>query len=39
MRPDIPEMGDIVLNSYWYEVGERSFMKEELAYKVRAVCA
>lgn len=37
MRPDIPEMTDVLLNSYYYEVGERSFMKEALAYKVMGV--
>lgn len=34
MRPDIPEMNVLKLNSYFYEVGERSFMKEALAYQV-----
>jgi len=37
MRPDIPDMTDVQLNSYYYEVGERSFMKEALAYKVMVV--
>lgn len=27
-------MDEVLLNSYYYEVGERSFMKEALAYKV-----
>lgn len=34
MRPDIPDMNEVKLNSYYYEVGERSFMKEQLAYQV-----
>jgi hypothetical protein len=37
MRPDVPEMDTVLLNSYWYEVGERSFMKEAVAYQVRKV--
>lgn len=34
MRPDVPEMNTVLLNSYWFEVGERSFMKEAVAYQV-----
>lgn len=34
MRPDVPEMDTVLLNSYWFEVGERSFMKEAVAYQV-----
>jgi hypothetical protein len=34
MREDIPPFNSVKLNSYYYEIGERSFMKEHLAYQV-----
>ena len=37
MGTNIPEMDDVKLNSYYYEVGERSYMKEALAYQVRCM--
>jgi hypothetical protein len=37
MREDVPPMTTVKLNSYFVEIGERSLMKEELAYKV-CVC-
>jgi hypothetical protein len=34
MRPGIPSFTTLKLNSYYFEVGERSFLKESLAYQV-----
>ena len=34
MREDIPPFDSVKFNSYYYEIGERSFMKEHLAYQV-----
>jgi hypothetical protein len=34
--PGVPAVGDLKLNSYYVELGEISFMKEVLAYQVRA---
>jgi hypothetical protein len=38
MREDIPPFNDVKLNSYYFEIGERSFMKEHLAYQVGYWC-
>jgi hypothetical protein len=37
--PGVPAVGDLKLNSYYVELGEISFMKEVLAYQVRALDA